>query len=64
MMDHNQKFVEEVQTFMVHIATLPVCDNKQKIMNALLDLEWNLRKENVTELPEEVHGGKECPWSD
>jgi hypothetical protein len=61
-MNSNKLLLEEVQKFITHVAGLPICDNKIKIMDTLLDLEWNLReKENLVE---EMFDKREEPWSE
>lgn len=63
MVDPNKLLVTEVRKFITHVAGLPVCDNKIKIMDKLLDLEWSLReKENTNDVPDEFEGGREAPW--
>ena len=49
MVNNDKIIMEELQKCIVHLAELPPCDNKVKIMSALLDLEWSLRDNQVLE---------------
>jgi hypothetical protein len=66
MVNNDLLLLSAVRKFIVDVAALPVCDDKVKVMEALLDLEWSLRKPEVSlaNVEEELSGGHEEPWSD
>jgi hypothetical protein len=68
MVNSKEQARQYVHDTILRLAELPVFNEKVDIMNALLDLEWNLRENDnfILEDPidEEIRGGIENPWSD
>jgi hypothetical protein len=66
MVNTNEQAIEIIQSTITQIAGLESFVDKLEVIDKLLDIEWLLSENEVsdTDLPEELQGNREAPWSD
>lgn len=62
MVTSKEQALQEIKDLITRVSRLGHFDEKLKVMDALLDIEWSLREEELEE--DEFRGGVEGPWSD
>jgi hypothetical protein len=69
MVNSKEQTLKAIQELITYVAGIGHFDQKNDVMNSLMDIEWTLREPEVDEedtdiWDNELHGGIESPWSD